>query len=338
MVLADLARVLRPGGRLVALTASERYLEPLLAPSTFPFSAENGVAALEPLLRPRRAPRRRRRRRLPDPRRRARLPARHRRGRRDRRRHAARAVPRDRPHGRPRRGEGSVSLTDPDVVRREYATEDGLAARASVYGREEFGEGDARRTALDAIAEVAPRRVLEVGCGRGEFAERLVAELDVDVVAIDQSERMVELTRARGIDARVADVQALPFGDGEFDCVVANWMLYHVPDLDRGLAEVARVLRPEGRLVAATEQPRPPRRALATRRPRPLVGVRAVLRRERGGLATARISPAWSATISRAASSSRTPRPFAATWGRRSPTSTWPTAFPSSPSRSSRAR
>jgi SAM-dependent methyltransferase len=56
----------------------------------------------------------------------------------------------------------------------------------------------------------------------------------------------------RGVDAHVADVQALPFPDGEFDCAVANWMLYHVPDVDRALAELARVLRGRGRLVAAT--------------------------------------------------------------------------------------
>jgi SAM-dependent methyltransferase len=145
-----------------------------------------------------------------------------------------------------------MSLSDPETVRREYATEEGLAARAAVYEFREFGEGDARRTALDAIVEARPRRVLEVGCGRGEFAERLTQELDVDLVAVDQSERMVELTSARGIDARVADVQALPFADGEFDCVVANWMLYHVPDLDLGLSEVARVLRSGGRFVATT--------------------------------------------------------------------------------------
>ena len=145
-----------------------------------------------------------------------------------------------------------MSLADPDIVGREYATEEGLATRASVYGGEEFGEGDARRIALDAVAEVSPRRVLEVGCGRGEFAERIVTELGAAVVAVDQSERMVELTRVRGVDARVADAQALPFDDGEFDCVAANWMLYHLPGLDRALAEFTRVLRPAGRLVAAT--------------------------------------------------------------------------------------
>jgi ubiquinone/menaquinone biosynthesis C-methylase UbiE len=98
---------------------------------------------------------------------------------------------------------------------------------------------------------VGPRRVLEVGCGRGELAARLVAE-GIGVVALDQSPRMVELTRARGVDARVGDVQELPFANGEFDVAVANHMLYHVPDIDRALAELARVLPPGGVLVAST--------------------------------------------------------------------------------------
>jgi SAM-dependent methyltransferase len=63
---------------------------------------------------------------------------------------------------------------------------------------------------------------------------------------------MVELTRERGLHARVADVESLPFADGEFDCAVANAMLYHVEHLDRALSELARVLEPSGRLVAVT--------------------------------------------------------------------------------------
>jgi SAM-dependent methyltransferase len=54
------------------------------------------------------------------------------------------------------------------------------------------------------------------------------------------------------VHAQVADVQALPFADGSFDVAVAAWMLYHVPDLDRAVSELARVLRPGGRLVALT--------------------------------------------------------------------------------------
>ena len=63
---------------------------------------------------------------------------------------------------------------------------------------------------------------------------------------------MVEIASERGVRAQVADVQELPFADASFDTVLACWMLYHVPDLDRGLAEIARVLAPGGKLVANT--------------------------------------------------------------------------------------
>lgn len=139
---------------------------------------------------------------------------------------------------------------DPAYVRSQYATESGLAARKAAYA--DASGPDAREVAFAAVAEVRPGRVLEVGCGEGELAERMQKELDAAVVAVDQSERMVEITRGRGLDAHVADVQSLPFEDASFDVVLAAWMLYHVPDLPRGIAELARVLRPGGRLVATT--------------------------------------------------------------------------------------
>jgi SAM-dependent methyltransferase len=144
----------------------------------------------------------------------------------------------------------AVTLDDPAHVRQQYATEASLAARKAVYT--EVTGPDAREIVFEAVAEVEPGSVLEVGCGEGELAERVLRELGVRVVAIDQSERMVELTRARGVDARVGDVTELPFEDGSFDVAVAAWMLYHVGEIDRGVAELARVLRPGGRLVAAT--------------------------------------------------------------------------------------
>jgi SAM-dependent methyltransferase len=144
----------------------------------------------------------------------------------------------------------SSRIDEPGFVREHYATEENLAARRSAYAN---AEGDnPRELAFQAVAEVRPRRVLEVGGGEGELAERIAAETGADIVAIDQSERMVEIQRSKGIDTRVGDVQELPFADWEFDAAVAAWMLYHVPDLDRGLAELARVLKPGGRLVAVT--------------------------------------------------------------------------------------
>jgi len=142
-------------------------------------------------------------------------------------------------------------LDDPELVASEYADESRLRRRAAGYAGAGTRE-DARIPLVDAVVAAAPGRVLEVGCGWGELAEWIARETRAEVVAVDLSPRMVELARDRGIDASVADVQALPFEDGTFDLVVAAWMLYHVPDLDRGLAEIARVLRPGGTFVAST--------------------------------------------------------------------------------------
>ena len=148
----------------------------------------------------------------------------------------------------------SRRLDDPVVVREQYATEDNLRARQALW-REVDGP-DAKEELWRALAGVSPKRVLEVGGGDGWLSARLRDELGCEVTMVDQSERMVELAAGRGLDARVGDVQALPFADCSFDTAVAAWMLYHVPDIDRGLGELARVLVPGGRLVALTNSKR----------------------------------------------------------------------------------
>jgi SAM-dependent methyltransferase len=148
-------------------------------------------------------------------------------------------------------------LHDPELVEREYATETGLLSRRSLYADAVYeGSAGPLEAAFAAVEEARPRRVLEVGCGPGEMAERIASELSAEVIALDISSRMVELALARGVDARVGDVQALPFENESFDCALAAWMLFHVPDLDRGLSELARVLTPGGRLVAVTNSER----------------------------------------------------------------------------------
>ncbi len=143
-------------------------------------------------------------------------------------------------------------IDDPAHVQTQYLTEENLETRRSVWhptadGREPSTE------ALDAIVAEHPLRVLEIGPGTGGFAARIAAALPgVRITAIDQSPRFVELTRARGVDAREGDAQDLPFGDEAFDVVAALWMLYHVSDVRQALSEVRRVLRPGGLFVAVT--------------------------------------------------------------------------------------
>jgi SAM-dependent methyltransferase len=142
-------------------------------------------------------------------------------------------------------------LDDPALVAEEYADDARLRRRASAYTGAATAV-DVRVPLVAAVVEAHPEHVLEVGCGWGELAEWIARESRAEVVATDLSPHMVQLARERGLAASLADVQALPFADGAFDVVVAAWMLYHVPDLARGLAEIERVLRPGGRLVVAT--------------------------------------------------------------------------------------
>jgi SAM-dependent methyltransferase len=144
-----------------------------------------------------------------------------------------------------------LRLDNPMLVRWEFASEERLAIRNALY--RQLIEGDqAEDFVFEAVAEARPGRVLEVGAGAGEMAERIAAELGAEIVALDSSERMVSLTRQRGVEAVIGDVQELPFENESFDCVVAGWVLYHVANRDAAIAECKRVLRPSGRFVTAT--------------------------------------------------------------------------------------
>jgi SAM-dependent methyltransferase len=104
-------------------------------------------------------------------------------------------------------------------------------------------------------------RVLEVGCGAGwmwaEAAARLPGELDLTLTDLSNGmvteavDRVGSLGRYRQTAGRVADVQELPFRPGSFDVVVAIYVLHHVPDTRRAIAEMARVLRPGGVALVA---------------------------------------------------------------------------------------
>jgi ubiquinone/menaquinone biosynthesis C-methylase UbiE len=144
------------------------------------------------------------------------------------------------------------SLNDPRLVAREFASTMRLEMRRLDRTAWLRGEGEPWLVALAAIAEIGPRRVLDAGCGAGDFALLIASP---EVVAIDSSPAMIERAQTRGLDARYAEIEDLPFAEGEFDVVTCNWVLYHLQELDRGLAELARVLRPGGRFVGIYNAP-----------------------------------------------------------------------------------
>jgi demethylmenaquinone methyltransferase / 2-methoxy-6-polyprenyl-1,4-benzoquinol methylase len=127
-----------------------------------------------------------------------------------------------------------------------------------------------RRALVSAVAPRAGDRVLDVATGTGMVAAELLARADCAVVGIDQSAEMLAAARARfaGCDAaRVqlieGEAEALPFADRSFDALTFTYLLRYVEDPRATVAELARVLRPGGR-IASLEfgvPPWPPARA-----------------------------------------------------------------------------
>lgn len=124
--------------------------------------------------------------------------------------------------------------------------------RASALGS--LTEALERRLVLRHIGDVAGRDILEIGCGDGDLAVRL-AELGGRVSAIDASEQMIAAARQRAsahhanVNFRLGIAQQIPFEDGSFDIVVAVTILCFVRDATPVFREIARVLKPGGRLV-----------------------------------------------------------------------------------------
>jgi ubiquinone/menaquinone biosynthesis C-methylase UbiE len=123
--------------------------------------------------------------------------------------------------------------------------------------------------ARDRFAAIAPwpatpyPRALEIGCGTGFFLLNLMqAGLAGSGAVTDISPGMVEVALRNagslGLDVtgRVADAETIPYQDASFDLVVGHAVLHHIPDVERALREVLRVLKPGGRFVFAGEPTR----------------------------------------------------------------------------------
>lgn len=150
--------------------------------------------------------------------------------------------------------------TDRDLLTAQYRNGSNLDARIALHARFSTATTQFHDWLFDLIAAPPDARVLEIGCGTGALWQQVYPRTPRGwrLTLTDFSHGMVvglqPSVHAWALNARFAqcDVQALPFPEAQFDLVLANHMLYHVPDLARGIGEIARVLKPGGMLVAAT--------------------------------------------------------------------------------------
>jgi ubiquinone/menaquinone biosynthesis C-methylase UbiE len=98
------------------------------------------------------------------------------------------------------------------------------------------------------------REILECGCGTGLILERL-AGFASRAAGIDLSPGMLDHARERGLEVKEGSVTELPFDDASFDLTCSFKVLAHVPDIGRALAEMARVTRPGGVMIAEFYNP-----------------------------------------------------------------------------------
>lgn len=151
------------------------------------------------------------------------------------------------------------NINDMSVVKQQYANANNLNTRISIHDKYStnkmgFGNWIVSNYRIDKGI-----KVLELGCGTGDMwknRESLIG-LCSKLTLSDFSEGMVATTKSNigeydNVEYKVIDIQEIPYEDETFDVVIANMMLYHVPDIDKGLAEVRRVLKKGGHFYCAT--------------------------------------------------------------------------------------
>lgn len=145
-------------------------------------------------------------------------------------------------------------------LRRQYKDSSNLMARVQLHDR--FGQikRDFHRWVFEHLHVPQNGAVLELGCGPGQLWVRNKDRIPPDwrITLSDFSPGMLKEAEenlrdsGRSFSFQLIDAQAIPFAAQSLDTVIANHMLYHVPDKPKALSEMRRILKPDGRLYTVT--------------------------------------------------------------------------------------
>ena len=153
-------------------------------------------------------------------------------------------------------------FTDQEYLKTDqYKDSSNLDARVEIHRRFSTNPYGWFNWVFDTLLKLpAKAKILELGSGPAylwkECSNRIPAGWDIALS--DLSSGMVDaawrnlVVTGRNFKFKEIDAQSIPFEDETFDMVIANFMLYHVPDRPKAIAEIKRVLKPGGHLIAAT--------------------------------------------------------------------------------------
>jgi SAM-dependent methyltransferase len=153
-----------------------------------------------------------------------------------------------------------LTIADPNYVNTQYRDASNINARIRLHQEFSTNKYGWQRWLFDQFKFAPQSRVLELGCGAGnlwlENLDRIPTGLEI--ILSDLSAGMVAEAQRNLVNSpscfqfKVIDAQAIPFEKDDFDVVIANHMLYHVPDRTKALSEIQCVLKPNGRFYAST--------------------------------------------------------------------------------------
>lgn len=144
-------------------------------------------------------------------------------------------------------------------IAEQYKTADNLNIRRLVHEKYSTNQQPFEEWIMSHYDLADGCRILELGCGTGQIWKGRLGILPVNsqLILSDFSTGMLESSKINlgehpAITYQQIDIQQIPYPDVSFDVVIANMMLYHVPDLHKALSEVRRVLKPGGSFYCAT--------------------------------------------------------------------------------------
>ena len=151
------------------------------------------------------------------------------------------------------------NMNDGEIVKQQYQNADKLNIRIMLHHKYSTNKTPFGDWIVSNYKIKQGSRVLELGCGTGDIWKEHLDLIDdaSQLILSDFSEGMLKTAKENlgehpNVEYQVINIQNIPYENDSFDVVIANMMLYHVPNLQKGLSEVARVLKESGTFYCAT--------------------------------------------------------------------------------------